>query len=520
VLGASFFLVACTDGPTAAAPAVDAGADGAATEYIVLLRDTSSDAGVVAARLARSLPSLRTTSVTVPGINARIVSDEVPVEVLSELHAAVLRVDAADAARLRADPAVAVVEPVRAMRMSAVTTPVTTSWALDRINQVALPLDGKMTRFGGDGRGVRIAIFDTGIRWTHADLAGRVALGYDAFTATAKRSGDAQGHGTFVASLAAGTQSGTAPAATLLDVRVLNASGAGSSLELSRGVDWVLAEKKRVAGPMVANMSLGFAGGSAFVDAAVDRLRAAGIVVVVAAGNSRADACLTSPARAPGAITVGATTRGTADSRAAFSNGGKCVDLSAPGEAVPGAGSTGDLAGVQGSGTSMASPYVAGAAAVYLAANATATPDAVANWLIAESGKNLISGLLPETPNRLLSLTRLPTASAAPVPAPTPAPTPTPAPVPAPATGATVSLTSTCTARTCILDAGVPTGVSATEAPTITYTWNIGPMATITGTNLRRQTITFGAPTSVDVTVTARRGGTTIARATVRVAVK
>jgi hypothetical protein len=157
---------------------------------------------------------------------------------------------------------------------------------------------------------------------------------------------------------------------------------------------------------------------------------------------------------------------------------------------------------------------------VYLAANATATPDAVANWLIAESGKNLISGLLPETPNRLLSLTRLPTASAAPVPAPTPAPTPTPAPVPAPATGATVSLTSTCTARTCILDAGVPTGVSATEAPTITYTWNIGPMATITGTNLRRQTITFGAPTSVDVTVTARRGGTTIARATVRVAVK
>jgi len=532
MFGAAVLLTACADLPTAAPPAAD---DRPAVDYIVMLRDTTTDAGVVSARLARTVPSLRAVQASAAGVSARIVDADTPVEVLSSLHAAVMRVSAADAERLRRDPAVAVVEPVRAMILHSVTTVPTINWHLDRVNQAALPLDGRMTRFGNDGRGVRIAIFDTGIRWTHAEVQGRVTAGYDAFWATTKTSSDSNGHGTAVASLAAGATLGAAPFATILDVKVLNAKGQGTGLELLRGADWVIAEKRRVAGPMVVNMSMGIPGGSPFADLAVERLRAAGITVVVSAGNDNADACGTSPARAPGAITV--TVVDNLDLLPDYANGGTCVDVSAPGHRVRAAWHVADNFFRLTSGTSTAAPVAAGVAAAYLAVRPTATPDDVAAWIVAESTKDRLLSVKLGMPNRILALTRLPAATPTPTPTPTPAPTPTPTPTPrtptpaptptptpgtptpAPVVPVTMTLTSRCVARTCTLNAGVPTGMSATEAATLVYHWNPGIGATVSGMNLRQQTVHYRSPTSAVVTVTALRGQSTVARATITVTV-
>ena len=529
LLGA-LLLVGCSDGVNPTQVTVEAAPTPNSAAYLVILRDTVTDAMGVTAEVMQHVAPERAVALF-PGRAAlarpfgapspALVSDDT-VEVLSSLHAALVTATDDELIRLRNDPAVAVVEPVRPTELMAAVVQPTRSWGLDRIDQVALPLDGRRTQFGNDGTGVRIALFDTGIRWSHSEVAGRVAGGYDAFTNTAKTSGDAHGHGTLTASLAAGTAFGAAPRATLLDVRVMNAQGSGTSLELVRGADWAIAEKRRVAGPMVANMSLGVPGGSTVVDALVDRMRAAGIVVVVAAGNNGGDACAISPARAPGAITVGATD--ATDARPSFSNGGACVDLSAPGSSVPGAGMSSDAALVMASGTSMASPFVAGAAAVFLAVNKTATPDAVTAWILAESTAGKVTGLMPNTPNRLLAVRRLPgTAAPAPTPTPTPTPKPTPTPTPKPTptpTANTLPLTASCPARVCTVDAGVPTSVSAADAPRVVYSWSFPGVGTMTGTGLRRYIVTFRNAGSVVVTVTARLGTTTVGTATTTLTVK
>lgn len=482
--------------------------------YVLLLRDSTVDPGDVARDLIGQLADRR---IAVDGRVQRSAFTDRPVEGLTALRAAVVTVAAADARELAADARVAAIEPVRPLELLSSRVVATSSWALDRIDQAALPLDGRTTRYTANGTGVRLAIFDTGIRWTHAELTGRVTGGFDAFTGTPKTSGDGNGHGTFVASLAAGTNYGTAPGATLLDVRVMNAQGSGTTAELVRAADWTIAEKRRVAGPMVVNMSLGIRGGSAVADSIVARLRAAGITVVVAAGNDGADACGTSPARVPGAVTVGATQQGTTDQLARFSNFGSCVDLLAPGASVPGAGASADQALVQGSGTSMASPLVAGAAAAYLSVNRAATPDAAAAWLVSESVSGALSALPAGTPNRLVSLRREPVSSGStPTPTPTPTPTAPPAPAPTPAPPAStggLTLTSSCTGRTCTLAAGIPAGYTATTAATLTYVWRIGPTLTIGGTNLRQQTIVFGGPATLTLTVEARRGTTVVGSA-------
>lgn len=514
-------VAGCADVPTqipASSP------PSSSSSYLLLLRDTVSDAAVTTAQAIadanitdRSGGATAGWGVALTDSAARRLLAEDDVELLPSLHGAVLEATPEQVVTLRGDPRVEAIEPIRPVTLFAASLLATRSWALDRINQSGLPLDGRTTRFGGDGLGVRIAIFDSGIRWTHVDLVGRVAGGFDAFTNAPKVSGDPHGHGTLVASLAAGTSYGTAPSATLLDVRVMNASGTGSSLELARGVDWVLAEKKRVTGPMVANMSLGFVGGSTVIDALVERLRGAGIVVVVAAGNEGRDACTVSPARAPGAITVAATANGAVDTRPPYSNGGACVDVSAPGDAVPGAGAIANAALVSASGTSMSAPFVAGAAATYLGVNKTATPDAVATWLLAESVVGKISGLLPNTSNRLLTLQRLPgVAAPVPAPAPTPAPTPTPAPPPT----NTFALTSSCVARTCTINASVPTGVAAANVPQVVYTWTLTGAGTSVGTNLRRLTVTFGSAATMPISVSAKLGTTVLGTATTTLTVR
>ena len=529
LLGA-ILLAACSDATPPTQVTIEAAPIPSSAAYLVLLRDTVSDAMGVTAEVIHHMAPARAVALY-PGraASARpfgapspaMVSDDT-VEVLSSLHAALVTATDDELIRLRNDPAVAVVEPVRPTMLMNVGVLATRSWGLDRIDQIALPLDGKRTQFSNSGTGVRIALFDTGIRWSHSEVAGRVAGGYDAFTNTAKSSGDAHGHGTLTASLAAGTLYGTAPGATLLDVRVMNAQGSGTSVELVRGADWAIAEKRRVAGPMVVNMSLGVPGGSTVVDALVDRMRAAGIVVVVAAGNNGGDACAISPARAPGAITVAATD--AKDARPSFSNGGACVDLSAPGAAIPGASMNGDATLVTASGTSMAAPFVAGAAAVFLAVNKTAAPDAVASWILSESTAGKVTGLMPGTPNRLLAVRRLP-GTTAPTPTPTPKPTPTPTPTPTPApkptpTATTLALTASCAARVCTVDAGVPASVSAADAPRVVYAWTFPGIGAMSGTGMRRYIITFQSARTLAVTVTAKLGTTTVGTATTTLTVK
>ena len=302
------------------------------------------------------------------------------------------RMDADQLARVRRDPAVAWVEPDLPIR--AAGTQVSPGWSLDRIDQRALPLDSSYS-YAGTGAGVTAYVIDSGIRTTHTQFGGRASTGLDA-VGDGETSGDCDGHGTHVAGTVGGGDVGVAKGVTLVAVRVLDCEGSGWTSSVIDGVDWVTAQPAR---PAVANMSLG-GGTSSALDAAVARSIAAGITYAVAAGNESQDACGGSPARAPAALTVGAST--TADAQASYSNHGSCLDLYAPGSGVGSAGISSDTATVTMSGTSMATPHVAGVAALYLQQHPAATPAQVVQALLSRSTTAALSGLASGSPNRLL----------------------------------------------------------------------------------------------------------------------
>jgi subtilisin family serine protease len=271
-------------------------------------------------------------------------------------------------------------------------------WAVDRLDQRALPLDASFSP-GARGQGVRVYILDTGVRATHQDYAGRVLPGWDATTGTPANGTDCHGHGTFVASNAAGALYGVAHDARVVDVRVLGCSGSGYLSHIFSGLEWVLQQKQANPDvPMVANMSLG-SGASSVFDAVVAKVTAGGVTVVVAAGNNNGDACSKSPARAPTAITVGATD--VSDHRAGFSNWGRCVDVFAPGASIQGASAGSDAGMGYMSGTSMASPLAAGIAAAYLELYPTALPEQVHEAVIASSTEGVVQNAGTGSPNRL-----------------------------------------------------------------------------------------------------------------------
>ncbi|GAA3859245.1 hypothetical protein GCM10022243_26340 [Saccharothrix violaceirubra] len=306
-----------------------------------------------------------------------------------------VRIPETAARKLAANPAVEYVEQDQVLRATATQTS-PPSWGLDRIDQRTLPLNYQY-QSTATGAGVNVYVIDTGIRTTHSAFGGRARNGYD-FVSNDAIAQDGNGHGTHVAATIAGSQYGVAKGATVYGVRVLDDNGSGTTAGVVAGVDWVT---KNHIKPAVANMSLG-GGASVAIDNAVRRSIAAGVTYVVAAGNSNVDASTTSPARVTEAITVGATDR--SDARASYSNYGSYVDIFAPGSSITSAWKTSDTAAASLSGTSMASPHVAGAVARYLQTNKTATPAQVQSYLIAQSTPSKVTNPGTGSPNRLLYL--------------------------------------------------------------------------------------------------------------------
>lgn len=296
------------------------------------------------------------------------------------------------AERLRRDSRVALVERDGEVRATSVQSD--PPWGVDRVDQRTNPIDGTYT-YDTDAAGVTIYVLDTGIRASHTDFGGRVVGGYTAIK-DGRGTADCNGHGTHVAGTAAGGRYGVAKAATLVPVRVLDCNGSGSWSGVIAGIDWVTGNHQAGA-PAVANMSLGGSTSSS-VDSAVRNSIADGVTYAIAAGNDNTDACRTSPARVTEALTVGATT--SSDNRASFSNKGTCVDLFAPGASITSDHHKSDTATATMSGTSMASPHVAGVAALHLAGTPSGTPSVINTAVINAATTGVVSDA-SGSPNRL-----------------------------------------------------------------------------------------------------------------------
>jgi subtilisin family serine protease len=405
----------------------------------------------------------------------------------------------AQAAALASDPRVAYVEADQIVEAVATQSPAT--WGIDRSDQRDLPLSGSYT-YTQTGQGVNAYVIDTGLRATHQEFAGRIGNGFTAVN-DGRGTSDCNGHGTHVAGTVGGSTYGIAKQVTIHAVRVLNCQGSGTTTGVIAGVDWVT---QNHVDPAVANMSLGGSASTA-LDQAVANSIAAGVSYAIAAGNSNANACSSSPARVAAANTVGATT--SSDVRSSFSNYGTCVDLFAPGSSITSAWYSSDTATNTISGTSMASPHVAGALALYLQTNPSASPATASQALAAAATPNKVGSAGTGSPNRLLY-----TLFGGSAPGDTTAPTTS---ITSPANGATVSGTVTVSASAS--DAGGVTRVevyadgglvgSDTTAP-YQVAWNT---ASVANGNHALQTRAYdaagnvGSSALVSVTVSNASGG-------------
>ncbi len=300
-----------------------------------------------------------------------------------------IRLPEAAARRLSLDPRVAFVEENSEITLS--STQANATWGLDRIDQRNLPLSTTYT-YNSTGTGVKAYVIDTGIRATHQDLAGRVLAGTNTVDGTPSTE-DCNGHGTHVSGTIGGTTFGVAKNVTLVAVRVFGCGNSTTIASIIAGVDWVTGNHQ-AGQPAVANMSLG-GGANAALDTAVRNMISDGVSVAIAAGNGNilgfpVNSCNQSPARVAEGITVGASDIN--DAKASFSNYGTCVDLHAPGVSITSSWATSDTATNTISGTSMASPHVAGVAAQYLQLNPAATPAQVQQAIKDLSTKGIVTG--------------------------------------------------------------------------------------------------------------------------------
>ncbi len=302
-----------------------------------------------------------------------------------------------EASVLAADPNVVSIEQDQKMSLLETETP-TPSWGLDRLDQQNSTLDNSFSYPADPGKGVRIYVVDTGVMASNPDFDGRILPGFDALGQNLQGA-DCHGHGTHVAGTAAGTKFGIAKAATIVPVRVLDCNGYGYSSSIISGFDWILANNP-AGTPAVVSMSIG-GGYQPALNAAVKKLYDAGILPVIAAGNSNDDACHYSPSSAPEAFTVGASDAN--DTRAYFSNFGDCVDIFAPGTNIVSASATNPAGSTTMSGTSMATPHVSGVAALYLAQHPTAKPAEIAQALKDHGILNEINNAQSQFGNILLN---------------------------------------------------------------------------------------------------------------------
>ncbi|MDP9792011.1 subtilisin family serine protease [Catenuloplanes nepalensis] len=388
-LFAAVAAVSLTAGsPASAAPKGEvryAGADAAIDgSYLVVLKDSTAGApGTAKARAA--VPGTAAGLAAAYGADVR----QTWSGALSGFHAGM---SAVEAQRLAANPAVAYVE--QDQRFSTEATQTNATWGIDRIDQRARPLSTTYT-YPNTASNVRAYVLDTGILTTHSQFGGRAVSGYD-FVSNDSNATDCNGHGTHVAGTIGGSTYGVAKAVQLVAVRVLDCAGSGTTAGVVNGINWV---RTNAVKPAVANMSLG-GGVSTTLDNAVTSAISSGITFSLAAGNSNANACNSSPARVASAITVGATTN--TDARASYSNYGTCLDIFAPGSSITSAWYTSTSATSTISGTSMAAPHVAGAAALVLSANTSYTPAQVRDYLVNNATPNVVTSPGTGSPNRLL----------------------------------------------------------------------------------------------------------------------
>ena len=467
--GAALVLAACADstmpaGPSRLAPMLEPTGDLTTqvipNEYIVVLHDQVGDVAGTASGAARA-------------------GAQVTAQWERALKGFAIRATPEVVRGLRADPRVKFVEANGVMTASGTQAPAP-SWGLDRIDQANLPLDNSYT-YPNTGAGVHAYIIDTGIFLTHTDFTGRVSNGFDAVT-PGGTANDCAGHGTHVSGTLGGTTFGVAKTVTLHPVRVLDCSGSGSFAQVISGINWVAANRIT---PAVANMSLG-GGFSAAVNAATTALVAANVTTAVASGNSTLDACNFSPASTPNAITVNAENK--LGNHSSFSNFGPCTDIYAPGSNIISDWFTSNTATATLSGTSMASPHVAGAAALFLSANPASTPAQVAAALINNAGLNKVGNVPANTPNKLLNIQFIGGS---------------PGNLP-PVANYTITCQTATVPHTCTLDASSSTDDGGFGNLTFTWTNTVG-RATKTGTVVSYQFKTT-LPNTFAVTLTAKDG--------------